>query len=134
MLKDLALIRDSDGVWKYNDLDSKNGSRINGRPVSEPTVLKAGDKTQRREEKCDDLHLETDSPEHAHEDHIEPHQSAQQEKCHRQVRREVFSERDLKLHDRQHLEYRQCDAALYWDLPCSSGSAGICAILTEQRK
>ena len=25
-------------------------------------------------------------------------------------------------------------AALYWDLPCSSGSAGICAILTEQRK
>lgn len=38
-----TLIRDSEGVWKYNDLDSKNGSRINGRPVSEPTVLKAGD-------------------------------------------------------------------------------------------
>ena len=31
-----TLIRDSEGVWKYNDLDSKNGSRINGRPVSEP--------------------------------------------------------------------------------------------------
>ena len=38
-----TLIRDSDGIWKYNDLDSKNGSKINGRPVSEPTVLKAGD-------------------------------------------------------------------------------------------
>lgn len=38
-----TLIRDSEGVWKYNDLDSKNGSRINGRPVNKPTVLKAGD-------------------------------------------------------------------------------------------
>ncbi len=38
-----TLIRDSAGVWKYNDLESKNGSRINGRPVTEPTVLKAGD-------------------------------------------------------------------------------------------
>lgn len=38
-----TLIRDSEGVWKYNDLNSKNGSAINGRPVKEPTVLKAGD-------------------------------------------------------------------------------------------
>ena len=38
-----TLIRDSDGVWKYNDLNSKNGSAINGVPVTEPTVLKAGD-------------------------------------------------------------------------------------------
>ncbi|MFR8072394.1 MAG: FHA domain-containing protein, partial [Anaerovoracaceae bacterium] len=38
-----TLIRDSAGVWKYNDLNSKNGSRINGRPVKEATVLKGGD-------------------------------------------------------------------------------------------
>ena len=38
-----TLIRDSEGVWKYNDLNSKNGSAINGVPVTEPTVLKAGD-------------------------------------------------------------------------------------------
>lgn len=38
-----TLIRDSAGVWKYNDLNSKNGSRINGRQVSGPTELKAGD-------------------------------------------------------------------------------------------
>ena len=38
-----TLIRDSDGVWKYNDLNSKNGSAINGVPVKEPTILKAGD-------------------------------------------------------------------------------------------
>ena len=38
-----TLIRDSAGVWKYNDLNSKNGSAINGIPVTEPTVLKAGD-------------------------------------------------------------------------------------------
>lgn len=38
-----TLIRDSAGVWKYNDLNSKNGSRINGVPVKHPTVLKAGD-------------------------------------------------------------------------------------------
>ena len=38
-----TLIRDSDGVWKYNDLNSKNGSAINGVPVTEPTILKAGD-------------------------------------------------------------------------------------------
>ena len=28
-----TLIRDSEGVWKYNDLNSKNGSAINGVPV-----------------------------------------------------------------------------------------------------
>lgn len=38
-----TLIRDSAGVWKYNDLDSKNGSLINGRRVSEPTELNGGD-------------------------------------------------------------------------------------------
>lgn len=38
-----TLIRDSEGVWKYNDLNSKNGSSINGVPVDGPTVLKAGD-------------------------------------------------------------------------------------------
>ncbi len=38
-----TLIRDSEGVWKYNDLNSKNGSAINGIPVTEATVLKAGD-------------------------------------------------------------------------------------------
>lgn len=38
-----TLIRDSAGVWKYNDLNSKNGSAINGVRVKEPTVLKAGD-------------------------------------------------------------------------------------------
>ena len=38
-----TLIRDPRGVWRYNDLNSKNGSKINGRPVHEPTVLKGGD-------------------------------------------------------------------------------------------
>lgn len=38
-----TLIRDSAGVWKYNDLNSKNGSQINGIKVIKPTVLKAGD-------------------------------------------------------------------------------------------
>ena len=38
-----TLMRDSQGVWIYNDLNSKNGSKINGKPVHEPTVLKGGD-------------------------------------------------------------------------------------------
>ena len=38
-----TLIRDSAGVWKYNDLNSKNGSMINGVPIDEPTELQAGD-------------------------------------------------------------------------------------------
>lgn len=38
-----TLIRDSEGVWKYNDLNSKNGSAINGVAVTGPTILKAGD-------------------------------------------------------------------------------------------
>ncbi|NLD19423.1 MAG: FtsW/RodA/SpoVE family cell cycle protein [Clostridiales bacterium] len=37
------LIRDSKGVWKYKDLNSKNGSAINGMKVKGPTELKAGD-------------------------------------------------------------------------------------------
>ena len=38
-----TLMRDSTGTWIYNDLNSKNGSKINGVPVHEPTVLKGGD-------------------------------------------------------------------------------------------
>jgi len=38
-----TLIRDSDGIWKYNDLNSKNGSWINGKLVEDATELKAGD-------------------------------------------------------------------------------------------
>lgn len=38
-----TLIRDSEGVWKFNDLNSKNGSAINGRRVKGPTVLNGGD-------------------------------------------------------------------------------------------
>lgn len=38
-----TLIRDSAGVWRYHDLQSKNGSLINGTPVTEPTVLNGGD-------------------------------------------------------------------------------------------
>ncbi|MGI6766828.1 MAG: FtsW/RodA/SpoVE family cell cycle protein [Lentihominibacter sp.] len=38
-----TLIRDSEGVWKYNDLESKNGSLINGQPVKGPTVVRGGD-------------------------------------------------------------------------------------------
>lgn len=38
-----TLIRDSEGVWKYNDLNSKNGSFINGFPVHGPTILTGGD-------------------------------------------------------------------------------------------
>ena len=38
-----TLIRDSAGVWKYNDLNSKNGSKINGVRVNGPTELKGGD-------------------------------------------------------------------------------------------
>lgn len=38
-----TLIRDSEGIWKYNDLESKNGSKINGVPVTEPTEIMGGD-------------------------------------------------------------------------------------------
>lgn len=38
-----TLIRDSAGVWKYNDLNSKNGSKINGKPVKGATILRGGD-------------------------------------------------------------------------------------------
>lgn len=38
-----TLIRDSEGVWKYNDLESKNGSLINGKPVTEATIVSGGD-------------------------------------------------------------------------------------------
>ena len=38
-----TLVRDSEGVWEYRDLNSKNGSYINGRKVTEPAVLRAGD-------------------------------------------------------------------------------------------
>lgn len=38
-----TLIRDSEGTWVYNDLNSKNGSFINGRRVTEPTEMQGGD-------------------------------------------------------------------------------------------
>ena len=38
-----TLIRDADGVWRYNDLNSKNGSLVNGVRISEPTRIKGGD-------------------------------------------------------------------------------------------
>lgn len=38
-----TLIRDSDGIWTFNDLNSKNGSSINGIRVDGPTVLNGGD-------------------------------------------------------------------------------------------
>ena len=38
-----TLIRDSGGTWRYHDLNSKNGSYINGVRVYQPTVLKGGD-------------------------------------------------------------------------------------------
>ncbi|MDO4176514.1 MAG: FtsW/RodA/SpoVE family cell cycle protein [Bacillota bacterium] len=38
-----TLIRDSEGVWEYNDLGSKNGSYINGKRVTKPTVMRGGD-------------------------------------------------------------------------------------------
>lgn len=38
-----TLIRDSEGVWKYNDLLSKNGSQVNGMTVVGPTEVNAGD-------------------------------------------------------------------------------------------
>ncbi|MDD4200039.1 MAG: FtsW/RodA/SpoVE family cell cycle protein [Eubacteriales bacterium] len=38
-----TLIRDSAGIWEYNDLNSKNGSFINSMKVTEPTVMRSGD-------------------------------------------------------------------------------------------
>lgn len=38
-----TLVRDAKGYWIYSDLDSKNGSKINGEPVIEPTRLNVGD-------------------------------------------------------------------------------------------
>ena len=38
-----TLIRDSEGTWVYNDLNSKNGSFINGRRVTKPTEMQGGD-------------------------------------------------------------------------------------------
>ena len=38
-----TLIRDPEGVWRYHDLNSKNGSLINGVRVTEPTRIKGGD-------------------------------------------------------------------------------------------
>lgn len=38
-----TLVRNTKGVWVYNDLGSKNGSFINGEPVIEPTVVDVGD-------------------------------------------------------------------------------------------
>lgn len=38
-----TLVRDARGNWMYNDLESKNGSYINGRRVRKPMPLKPGD-------------------------------------------------------------------------------------------
>ena len=38
-----TIIRDTEGVWKYNDLLSKNGSMVNGEVVQGPTEIGAGD-------------------------------------------------------------------------------------------
>ena len=38
-----TIIRDTDGIWKYNDLLSKNGSMVNGEVVQGPTEIGAGD-------------------------------------------------------------------------------------------
>ena len=38
-----TLIRSSDGIWEYNDLNSKNGSLINGKRVYEPAIIRGGD-------------------------------------------------------------------------------------------
>lgn len=38
-----TIIRSSNGIWEYNDLNSKNGSLINGRKVTEPTTIRGGD-------------------------------------------------------------------------------------------
>ena len=38
-----TIIRSSNGIWEYNDLNSKNGSLINGRKVTEPTAIRGGD-------------------------------------------------------------------------------------------
>lgn len=38
-----TLIRDSNGIWRYHDLNSKNGSYINGVRIYQPTELKGGD-------------------------------------------------------------------------------------------
>ena len=38
-----TLIRDPNGTWRYHDLNSKNGSYINGVRVYQPTELKGGD-------------------------------------------------------------------------------------------
>lgn len=38
-----TLVRDARGTWKYNDLNSKNGSYINGVRVKKPMILQPGD-------------------------------------------------------------------------------------------
>lgn len=38
-----TLVRDNEGNWRYNDLNSKNGSYINGKRVTESTPLNTGD-------------------------------------------------------------------------------------------
>ncbi|MEG0829325.1 MAG: FtsW/RodA/SpoVE family cell cycle protein [Anaerovoracaceae bacterium] len=38
-----TLVRDAEGIWRYNDLNSANGSHINGKKVTKPTILRGGD-------------------------------------------------------------------------------------------
>ncbi len=38
-----TLVRNSRGDWYYSDLDSKSGSKVNGRTVNGPTLIRMGD-------------------------------------------------------------------------------------------
>lgn len=38
-----TLIRDEDGCWIFNDLNSKSGSKVNGKLISRPTYVNVGD-------------------------------------------------------------------------------------------
>ena len=38
-----TLMRDSNGVWMFNDLESKNGSFVNGQKIDGPTRINGGD-------------------------------------------------------------------------------------------
>jgi pSer/pThr/pTyr-binding forkhead associated (FHA) protein len=41
-----AELRPRDGSWVLTDLGSTNGSRVNGRPVEGPTVVRPGDEIE----------------------------------------------------------------------------------------
>lgn len=41
-----ALMRPSEGTWSIEDLGSRNGTLVNGRPISSQTALECGDAVQ----------------------------------------------------------------------------------------